>query len=91
MDGKTRKKPGPKLKLADRLPLEPDRLYTRHESAAVIGCAWITIVRANQKGYLKGFRVGRNLRHTGRQLMDWLESGGHTGHTAAREAAKEMQ
>ena len=80
-------KPGRKLTVSPRPGINPDQIYNRRESAAVIGCSWITLVRANLNGYLRGYRTGRTVKHTGRQLLDWLESGGHTGHTAAEKEA----
>lgn len=58
--------------------LTPDRIYTRAESALVIGCAEITLIRARDAGHLAELRVGRNVLHSGQQLLDWLNAGGKT-------------
>jgi len=56
----------------------PAAIYTRPEAAKAIGCSQITLIRAFDKDHLKGYRVGRHVRHSGQHLLDWLESGGKT-------------
>jgi hypothetical protein len=65
-------------RLANKPPLTPDRIYTRAEAALVVGVAHITLIRARDAGHLAELRVGRNVLHSGQQLLDWLASGGKT-------------
>jgi hypothetical protein len=58
--------------------LEPARLHNRGEASLVVGVARITLIRAFNSGHLAGYRVGTRVLHTGQQLLDWLNSGGHT-------------
>jgi hypothetical protein len=57
-------------------------IYSRKEAAFLLGCSTITLCRAYWAGFLKGNKIGTNIRHTGRQLLDWLEDRGRT-HRAA--------
>lgn len=75
-------------KLPHRPPLELNRLYPRSEAALVIGCATITLIRAYEAEHLKGYRVGRYIKHSGQHLIDWLEAGGKTGHSAKKGGAR---
>jgi len=61
------------------VPIVINQIYGRTEAAIAVGCATITLIRAHESGNLKGYRIGRNVRHSGQHLIDWLESGGKTG------------
>ncbi|HEU0179424.1 MAG TPA: hypothetical protein VFV58_34770 [Blastocatellia bacterium] len=74
---KPRRKPGRKPKI-QRPILEPARIYTRREGALALGVSEITMIRARDAGHLAEFRVGRYVRHSGQQLLDWLAAGGRT-------------
>lgn len=73
------RKPRPKRKQTQRPPVEPNRIYPRKEAAFAVGVATITLIRAYDSGYLKAYRVGRRLLHSGQHLIDWLDAGGKTG------------
>lgn len=66
-----------------RPTIEPTRLYSRAEAALAVGCAVVTIIRADDRGHLLGYRVGRRRQYSGEQLMAWLAAGGRTGRSAA--------
>lgn len=59
--------------------IEPNRKYDRRESVLACGAGINTIVRAFENGYLKAYRIGRCVMHSGQHLLDWLGSGGKTG------------
>lgn len=63
----------------NRPAIEPLKNYPRPEAAKVVPCAVITLIRAFEAGHLSAYRVGRNVVHSGQQLIDWLEAGGKTG------------
>ncbi len=65
--------------ILNRPPVEPSRTYTRREAALALGISVPTIIRAYEAGFLKAFRCGRRVTHSGQQLMDWRETGGQTG------------
>jgi hypothetical protein len=69
----------------DYIPLEANRFYSRRLAAIVCDVSETTITRAYLNHYLEGYRVGRYIRHSGRHLLDWLEAGGRTGHSAKKE------
>lgn len=62
-----------KVKL-ERPSLQADKIYNRAESALACGVAYLTIVRAKERGELDCFRVGRRVLHSGQHLLDWLVS-----------------
>jgi hypothetical protein len=69
----------------------PGAIYNRYEAADVTGFHWMTLFRAYDNGYLKGYHGGSRVTHSGQHLLDWLEAGGKTGRTAedvTREQAK---
>jgi hypothetical protein len=74
--------PRTKSRRQPRPTIEPSRLYSRAEAALAIGCAVITIIRADERGHLLGYRVGRRRQYSGEQLMAWLSAGGRTGRSA---------
>lgn len=86
-------KPNPKKKKhakklnGHRPPIVADAIYPRPDAAIVADCAVITVVRAYLAGHLNGYRIGRHVKHSGRQLLDWLEAGGKTGNGSSQEAA----
>jgi hypothetical protein len=71
-----------KMKKAPREPILEGIIYSRKEAAFLLGCSTITLCRAYWAGFLKGKKIGTNIRHTGRQLLDWLEAGGRTNRAA---------
>jgi hypothetical protein len=71
-----------KMKKAPREPIIEGIIYSRKEAAFLLGCSTITLCRAYWAGFLKGNKIGTNIRHTGRQLLDWLEAGGRTNRAA---------
>jgi hypothetical protein len=71
-----------KMKKAPREPIIEGIIYSRKEAAFLLGCSTITLCRAYWAGFLKGKKIGTNIRHTGRQLLDWLEAGGRTNKAA---------
>jgi hypothetical protein len=79
----SRKKSRKPAKRQARPAIEPTRLYNRSEAAIACGVAGITLWRAYSNGTLKAYRVGSRVSHSGQHLLDWLESGGRTGRTAA--------
>ena len=74
---KPTKKRGPKPKV-NRPALDLQKIYSRKESAYVLGLSQITLFRAFDSGHLQGYRAGRNVKHSGQQLLDWLQAGGRT-------------
>jgi len=44
------------------------------EAALATGVAYITIVRAQERGQLACYKVGRRVLHSGQHLIDWLKS-----------------
>jgi hypothetical protein len=71
-----------KMKKAPREPIIEGIIYSRKEAAFLLGCSTITLCRAYWAGFLKGKKIGTNIRHTGKQLLDWLEAGGRTNRIA---------
>jgi hypothetical protein len=71
-----------KMKKAPREPIIEGIIYSRKEAAFLLGCSTITLCRAYWAGFLKGNKIGTNIRHTGKQLLDWLEAGGRTNKVA---------
>jgi len=61
--------------------IEPTRLYSRRESATACGVGRSTLCRAYKNGYLKAYRIGARVLHSGQHLLDWMEAGGYTGRT----------
>lgn len=79
-----RKTPSNKKKSSRKLngrrqPILPTAIYNRPEAALVADCAVITLIRAYGAGHLEGYRIGRYVKHSGQQILNWLESGGRTG------------
>lgn len=68
----------PKSKQPERQHLEPTRIYSRKDLAAIFGAHPITFLRAYRRDHLEGCTVGRLVFHTGEQVMRWLEAGGRT-------------
>lgn len=64
--------------LSNKPPLTPDRIYNIAEAAQAIGVSKMTLIRARDGGHLAELRAGRNVLHSGQQLLDWLEAGGKT-------------
>lgn len=58
----------------------PTAIYSRNESAEILGCSWMTLMRAYLNGFLRGWPQGRYVKHSGQHLLDWMEAGGRTGH-----------
>jgi hypothetical protein len=86
---KTQKKRKLTRKLTgQRQPIDPAAIYNRRDAALVVGCAIITLIRAHNAGHLSGYRVGRYIKHSGRHLLDWFESGGRTGRHVKPEGAQ---
>jgi excisionase family DNA binding protein len=59
--------------------LAADEFYTLEEAAELLrlGCTH-QVRRAIKSGELKHYRVGRLVRATGAQIVEWLERGGTT-------------
>ena len=79
-----KKKPAKSKKrnvVLNRPTVEPTRNYSRHEGSLAIGVSNNTLIRAFEKGHLKGYRVGRRVLHSGQMLLDWIAAGGKTGYT----------
>jgi hypothetical protein len=71
-----------KMKIAPREPIIEGIIYSRKEAASLLGCSTITLCRAYWAGFLKGNKIETNIRHTGKQLLDWLKAGGRTNRAA---------
>lgn len=63
-----------RIKTKDRPSLILDKQYNRLEAALVTGVSYITIVRAQEKGELAAYKIGRRILHSGKHLHDWLKS-----------------
>jgi excisionase family DNA binding protein len=68
--------------------LIPERIYDRDGAAAACGVSRTTIERAFYSGHLAGYRTGRHIKHSGKQLYDWLEAGGKTGRRNIKQPKK---
>lgn len=69
--------------LIDRPAIIPGRTYTRREATLACGVSTASLIRAWEAGFLKSYRVGRRVLHSGQQLLEWLEAGGKTGRALA--------
>lgn len=73
---RTRKLQSPRKQ--PNLAINPDAIYSRRESAQATRNSESTMVRAFLNGHLEALRVGNRIRHTGAQLLAWLNAGGRT-------------
>jgi hypothetical protein len=77
---KRKSRPAKKVRgQADKPAIVPGALYNRAEAMFVLGVSQMTLFRAYDAGHLAALRVGRNILHSGQQLLDWLAAGGKTG------------
>lgn len=68
-------------------PIDPTRNYSRREAAAACRVSLPTIDRAQSRGFLSCFRIGRRVIFRGDQLTAWLQAGGKTGQTLQLQTA----
>jgi len=75
---KRKKKPSPTRTNSQRPAIVPDAVYSRPQASQLLGVAEITLIRAYSGGHLAAHKIGTKIRHTGRQLLTWIEAGGKT-------------
>lgn len=75
-----------------RQQLQMLSIYSREDLAEILDLSVQTIIRAYNSKNLEGYKVGRAVRHSGQQAINWLEAGGKTGrHTRPREESKPVE
>lgn len=80
-NGKSQKSNKGSAVVTSRPTIIPNRNYTRQEAKLACGVSVASLIRAWEAGFLKSYRVGRRVLHSGQHLLDWLEAGGKTGRT----------
>lgn len=63
---------------APNVAISPDAIYTRIEAAQAARTSVSSLIRAYLHGCLQGYTVGNRVKHSGQQLLDWLQAGGRT-------------
>lgn len=82
-NGKSQKGKKESTAVISRPTIIPNRNYTRQEAKLACGVSVASLIRAWEAGFLKSYRAGRRVLHSGQDLLDWLETGGKTGRTLA--------